>query len=457
MLRSHIRKGLAMTGFCALPAMAALCHAQVKVASATENAVEPPVLSASGVPAESISSAEPPLPQDDQLGATVAPAAPVPVAEAVAPTPRRFHLSLLLDARLSYDDNIALAPSGAPKLDDFLTRLQGTLIMGLGELEGGGNSLRLTYTPTVYLFANHSSYNSLEHLLRLDGSYRFRRLALSLSQNFQSIESANVERLATTTTTINDASVDVGGRRRLNSYATTANATYDLTGKTSLSGGISYSATDYGASLIDAQNIGATIALDYHYGPKLSIGLAGSAGRNFVDPPTPDQTFEQVNLRTNYEITGKLSANASAGVEFRQFENGTGGHEAPVFNLGLSYLPFDGTAITLSGSSQILNSATLGGQDFSSTQLTFGIRQRLLRRFSLGLNAGYQNLSYFNTVNGARSGREDNYYFVQPSLDVKVTNFWFVGVYYLHRENDSSAGVYSFKENQFGLHTALKF
>ena len=40
----------------------------------------------------------------------------------------------------------------------------------------------------------------------------------------------------------------------------------------------------------------------------------------WVDDPTTDQTFEQINLRLNYEATAKLSLYASGGVEFRQFD-----------------------------------------------------------------------------------------------------------------------------------------
>jgi len=85
------------------------------------------------------------------------------------------------------------------------------------------------------------------------------------------------------------------------------------------------------------------------------------------------------------------------------------------------------------------------------------VRQRLFRRFSLGFSTGYQILSYFNTIDGVSTAREDNYYFVQPSLDVNITRWWSAGVYYLHRVNDSSLSSFGFDDNQFGFHTGVKF
>ena len=53
-----------------------------------------------------------------------------------------------------------------------------------------------------------------------------------------------------------------------------------------------------------------------------------------------DQTFEQINLRLNYEVTAKLSLYASGGVEFRQFDGNRNTYDSPVFEVGVTYHPF---------------------------------------------------------------------------------------------------------------------
>ena len=55
------------------------------------------------------------------------------------------------------------------------------------------------------------------------------------------------------------------------------------------------------------------------------------------------------------------------------------------------------------------------------------------------------------------ANRSDNYFFVQPSIDVTLTAFWTAGVYYLYRNNDSSLESFSFYDNQFGIRTSLIF
>ena len=176
-----------------------------------------------------------------------------------------------------------------------------------------------------------------------------------------------------------------------------------------------------------------------------------------MDDPTPDQTFEQANVRLTYVLTGKLNANASGGVEFRQFDSGRSDYVSPVFELGLKYEPFDGSSFSLTGSRRITASASLAGQDFTSTQFTASGRQRLLQRVFVSLTVGYENLTYFNTLADVGSTRDDNYYFLEPAIDVTITRFWTAGCYYLHRQNDSSVSIFGFDENQAGIRSTLIF
>ncbi len=81
----------------------------------------------------------------------------------------------------------------------------------------------------------------------------------------------------------------------------------------------------------------------------------------------------------------------------------------------------------------------------------------MLRRIYLGLAGGYENSDYFSTIQFVDGSRHDDYFFIQPAIDVTITPFWTVGAYYLHRENDSSSGQFSFHDNQYGLRTSLTF
>jgi hypothetical protein len=123
----------------------------------------------------------------------------------------------------------------------------------------------------------------------------------------------------------------------------------------------------------------------------------------------------------------------------------------------VTYQPFNGTTLTLQGNRRTMNSAVLEAQDYASTNITFTARQRFLRRIYLGLSVGFENSDYFTTVQSVKTSRTDNYFFAQPSVDVTLTKFWTMGVYYLHRQSNSSEEVFSFYDNQFGVRTSLTF
>jgi hypothetical protein len=368
--------------------------------------------------------------------------------------PRRFQYALRLTIRGVYDDNINISQTN--RISDYYVAIEPSITLGFGDIVGHQeNYIRLDYIPSVFLFADHSEDDAVQHLVRLEGHHRFSRLDLTMSQDIQILDGANLS--TTTDTTGSHANLDVGARTRVNIYTTQLNATYQLTGKTFLSSGLYGAVTDY-HTLISSEVVSGNLFINYNYSEKVVIGLGGTGGYDLVDDPDPDQTFEQANVRLSYQATGKVSLNASGGVEFRQFENSSRGeHVSPVFQIGAAYQPFDGTSLSLDVNRRTLNSAVFAGQNFASTNVSVGVTQRLLQRVFLGLSAGYENSDYFSVFSGVSATRRDNYYFVEPAIDVGITRFWAIGAYYLHRQNDSSLDSFGFYNNQVGLRTTLRF
>ncbi len=429
--------------------------------------LEPSSIDSTPPPADSVEPmplSEPPPPSEapaDEFDSTLpAPQNDValPVAgkdSSLSAVPRKFHYAVHVTVRGVYDDNIEITNTN--RSSDYYFAIEPAITLGYGDIVGlEGNYIRFDYEPSIFLFIDHDNANAVQHIIRLQGYHRFGRLAFTLDQDVQLLEGANLN--TTTNGLSNVGIIDAGGRNRVNLYATRLGATYDLTGKTFLSGGLDYSIWDYKNNLISSEYLSGNLFINYNYSPKLVIGLGGTGGYNWVDSPSPNQTFEQANVRVGYQITGKISLNASGGVEFRQFENeARGGHVSPVYDLNATYQPFDGTSITLSGTGRILNSAVSAGQDYTASTITAGVRQRFLGRIYFSLTAGYEHAEYFNAVDGVNATRDDNYYFIQPALDLTVTRWWTVGAYYLHREDDSSTENFSFYDNQFGIRSAFTF
>ena len=376
-----------------------------------------------------------------------------PGGEGYSAEPRRFHYNLRLTVRGVYDDNIFL--SNSDRVSDYYFAIEPAITIGFGDIEGrGGNYIRLDYMPSIILFVDHTEQDAVEHLIHLEGQYRFSRLTLNLSQDVAILDSANLN--STLDTTGLQANVDVSTPTRLNLFTTRLRANYELSGKLFLTGEFDASIYDY-PDFISSEIFSGGLYINYNWTPKVVVGIGGTAGYDLVDDPNPDQTFEQVNVRLSYQATAKLSFTASAGVEFRQFDGNRGERTSPVFQAGALYHPFDGTTVTLTAGRRMLNSGFLPDQDFAVTDVILRIQQRLLQRIYLGLAAGYENADYFSTVSGVNATRNDNYYFVEPSVDVLITRFWSAGVYYLRRQDFSSIDFFSFYDNQIGVRTTFRF
>jgi len=367
--------------------------------------------------------------------------------------PRRFHYGFLFTVRGVWDDNIFL--SHDHKTSDYYFAIEPQLTLGIGDMEGRSRSyLRLDYMPSGLLYVDHSDEDAFNQLIHLEGGYTTGRLRLSIFEDIALLQSANLNSFIDTTGLW--ANTDASAPTRMNIFNTRARAEYDLTGKLWLSADLD-SYTYFYPNNISDYTVSGGLYINYRWLPKVSVGVGGTFGYNWVDDPTPNQTFEQINGRINYEVTAKVGLYASAGVEFRQFDGDRGTYSTPVFELGLSYYPFEGTTVTLAAGRRIYNSGFEAGQDFANTYVIGRFQQRLFHRVYLGLAGGYESSDYFAADDNVDAFRNDNYWFIEPSLDVLITRWLSAGVYYLHREDSSNVDFFSFDDNQVGVRATVRF
>jgi hypothetical protein len=364
---------------------------------------------------------------------------------------RRFRYNVGVTVREVYDDNINI--SSTQRISDSYTVIEPGIHLGFGDSSGGFNYLTFDYIASVYFFAEQTERDTVEHLIHLAAQHDFGHLVLGLSQEVRILDGTSLNSLSNTTGV--QANTDVGGATRVNTYTTTVNGTYDLTGKLFLSGQVSYAISDY-ETLIGSQVASGNIYINYVYSPKLVIGVGATGGVNSSDGPTDNETFEQMNARANYIVSGKISLSVSGGLEFRQFGGG-GDSVSPVYEIAGSYRPFENTIITIAGSRRTNSSASLAGQDYSQTSISLTFSQRLFSRVTLGLGVGYLNSDYLSASNGASTARSDDYFYIEPSIDLNITRYWTVGVYYLYRQDSSTLDLFSFYDNQFGVRSSLTF
>jgi hypothetical protein len=363
---------------------------------------------------------------------------------------RRFRYDLGVTVREVYDDNINI--SSFQRISDTYTVIEPGIHLGFGDSAGGFNYLTFDYIASAYFFAEQTERNTVEHLIHLAAQHDFGHLILGLSQDVSILGGTSISSLSNTTGV--QANTDVGGPSRVNIYTTTLNGTYDLTGKLFLSGQASYAISDY-ETLISSSVASANVFINYVYSPKLVIGLGATGGVNSSDGPASDETFEQMNVRANYIVSGKISLSLSAGLEFRQFSGGDS--VSPVYEIAGTYRPFENTVITIAGSRRTVSSASLAGQDYSDTNISLTFSQRLFSRVTVSLGVGYLNSDYLSATNGAATARSDDYFYIEPSVDLDITRYWSIGCYYLYRQDSSTLALFSFYDNQFGVRTSLTF
>jgi len=380
----------------------------------------------------------------------------------ITSAPKRFQWGVRLTVRGVYDDNIFL--SHFDRQSDWYVVIEPAITIGYGNIvERQGSYIRLDYAPSIFLYIDHDDVNSVQHLIRLEGQTGFGRLQLGLSQDVQILNGTHLDRSGLDASAISLAgsiNAGVSGNTDAQLYLTNFGWTYDLSDKTFISSGFTYRRQDFN-TLISSDEFSGNLFFNYKYSPRLAFGLGASGGVSTVDLG-PDQTFEQGLLRVQYQATGKISLNASAGVEVRQFDDAAGDGSrgdriSGVYEIGATYQPFDGTMITLRGSSRVLNSAVVAQADFLATNVLLGVRQRLLQRVYAGFTAGYEHADYFNTVPGVHVSRNDNYYLIEPAVDVMVTRWFTVGAYYLYRSNDSPIARFDYYENQFGMRASFTY
>lgn len=367
--------------------------------------------------------------------------------------PRRFHYALSLTVRGVWDDNVFL--SHTDKVSGYYFAIEPVITLGLGDIAGRNTSyLRLDYMPSAILFVDHSDQDAFNQLIHLEGGHSTGRLTLTLSEDIAILESANLNSFFDTTGLW--ANTDANGQTRINIFYTRLRANYRLTEKISLQGEFDSYIYNYPNHISD-YTIAQGLYLYYNWTPKVSVGIGGTFGYTWVDDPSTNQTFEQINLRLNYEVTAKLALYASAGVEFRQFDGNRDTYDSPVFEVGLTYHPFPGTNFSLAAGRRIYPSGYVDNQDFGGTYVAGRFQQRLFHRVYFGLAAGYENSDYISTDRDVSATRNDDYWFIEPSVDVLITRWLSAGVYYLHREDSSNEDFFSWEDNQVGVRATLRF
>ncbi len=160
--------------------------------------------------------------------------------------------------------------------------------------------------------------------------------------------------------------------------------------------------------------------LNYVYSPLTTVGLGFGLGTLVVEGRT--QVFEQALLRLNYVYGTKLAFNTMVGYEFRQADDVE--ENTPIFHLGITWQPRDGTSFALSSEREIYNSAALAATNYTTTSVSLTATQTIGSNLQASLSLGYNDNQYEQISAAKTFDRDEQYYLVQGGLNARLGAQW---------------------------------
>lgn len=391
------------------------------------------------------------LPVAPEASAPVEPPLPTPAPE-TSPSP--FEVPRVLDFRPPWlsafavrprlrlavvrDSNIFLTPENETA-DTLITVTPGVSI-GAGDAETRKETfLGLSYDISALSFLENPSANALENSLRVAGLYAGPKLSIRADGVFLDLTSPDRELEERTRRLITGAGIG------LHYQFTKLEAQLEFR----------MQHVDYERG-VDRTEQDIGLMLEFPATERLSLGAAFHAGRVTVEQGTA-QDYQQFLLHAELDGAAKLRFTAIGGLELRDFGGETGQEWNGVFNLSAEYRPFSGTLLALEAFRRTSPSARTVQQNYVSTGVAIRAKQRLFRRFTAGMTAGFETLAYDQTSSSIAQPREDQYFVFRSSLAYDLVQWCSAEVFGEVRRNDSSLERVSFETRVFGVALNARF
>lgn len=191
--------------------------------------------------------------------------------------------------------------------------------------------------------------------------------------------------------------------------------------------------------------------VDFQAHPAVALGAGGGLGYISADRGA-DQVYEQALGRVTWRASRKIRVMASGGVEFRQFHGNSAADDVvnPVVSGSVAYFLTELTTLRLNASHAVTTSP-FQDQFTKTTGVSGGIRQRLLGRLFLDLDAAYSHVRYESSASATTVNRQDDVFSLDARLSTTVWKRGSAAVFYRRSEDSSNTPGFDVASNQVGL------
>lgn len=361
-----------------------------------------------------------------------------PYASPDAKPRKPYDLHFRAAANATYDDNIFIQERDTQS--DFVMGFTAGATLGIGDVEKKTDGFLIaSYDITPFFFAKNPSLNSINHDASLRTQWHGALLTLGGVLRFLDLSGSDK---------------DAGSRVNRKLYDAELTAAYAYGEKTSLGSEFRLQRSDYSRQ-IDTTETGLSVWADYQLTPLIATGVGAALG--YVDvQDSGGQVYERLNGRAKYALAAKVNVGLSAGVEFRQVENGRS-NVTPVFSLEADYSPYELLKFTLSAYRRVMPSIISRNENTNATGMSIAMRERFLQKFEATLTGGYENTDYQAQGSDFSVNRNEDYFFGRLDVSCLLSEQWRTGAFVELRSNTSTQEDRSFDQHQIGVSVAFNF
>ncbi len=356
--------------------------------------------------------------------------------------PNPWSLRYGLTAVWEYDDNFSTRQSNGPDSeggDGQIFALSPFGVLTFGE-PGHGLDFRIGYAPIIRWFIQDNRDPLYAHELAVDLGVNGTRSRVNASLTYSRNEGGIVE---------------VGEVVSSDTFSLQVGGSYDISPKTIIGATFGSTIAEY-QTLNSFSNFTLGFFVDYAVTPKSRLGIGLGYDHLQQDLNLASNTFN-LNLRFNWAATAKTGLTGVTGVEQREYQDGNS-IMAGVGNLGFYYNPTDKVSFNFGAYRKSVPSISIANGMSYCTGAALSAGFEATARVQANMTLGYENALYEATGGPEKVDREDNYFFVRPSVRYAFSSHLSMNVFYQMTSNESSGtAANSFDRNQVGISLTLAY